>query len=340
MNRERTTSRHPLPDAWTSPQVIEDTFDADGLRLKRAGLSSTGPSGEEILGSAADVDGAPSDRAYFELLERVSTIEWLAHPSASCELLTREGEPRAKAVWGDVVPESLDPSRFRYARSNGVALHESWDAACQHALWELWERDRVLRAWYGASVPERLAEGVDDTPLTQTASYDWRAYAFLNTPDETLDQNVHVAGVFGFPRVETAPLVFGYGARASVEEARRTAAREAAQLLAFLWGEPISTGRPRPSPSPAYHLEVFQRREGHETLRRWLGGEHARFGSSLAESPRARARASVNFVDLTPRWLEGFRVAKAVCPKAIPLVFGEDPKASHLPRAIRVHPIA
>jgi YcaO cyclodehydratase, ATP-ad Mg2+-binding len=330
--------QHPLPEGWSAPAVVQDAFVADGLSVRRAGLSSMSPRGEEILGSAADVDEAPLARAYFELLERVTTIEWLARPSPSCNLLTFEGTPRATAAWNAVAPKSSDPSRFRYARSNGVALHDSWNSACRRAFWELCERDRVLRAWYGETVPERI-EQVDWTPLTRTRSYEWRAYSFPPSRREDFSRGVHVAGVFGFPNEHSAPLVFGYGACDSAQNAFSAAAREATQLLAFLWGEPISATGPVLAPTPAYHLDLFQQGNGHDALRRWLDGEHARFGAALRATPAA-VQGQVEFVDLTPPWLKGLRVAKAFCPVALPLVFGDDPMASHLPPTIRAHPIA
>jgi hypothetical protein len=49
---------------------------------------------------------------------------------------------------------------------------------------------------------------------------------------------------------------------------------------------------------------------------------------------------TVEFVDLSPPWLPaGLHVAKALCRAALPLVFGESPFASHLPRELQIHPI-
>jgi ribosomal protein S12 methylthiotransferase accessory factor YcaO len=337
-NTRDLLDRYPLPEAWGSPTVVADTFEADGLTLERVGLSSASPAGEEILGSAAEADTSPFARAYFELLERASTIEWLDRPSTTCDLVTLEGAPAGRSSWEEVVPTSPNPSRYRYARSNGVALQNTWESACLRAFWELCERDHVLRAWYGETAPERLTRGVDETPLRRTASYEWRAYAFPPSPRTGFSPGVHVAGVFGFPTKRDAPFVFGYGARPSSEDALLTATREATQLLGFLWGEPLSSSTPKLAPTPGYHLELYQREEGQNALRRWLDGEHVRYGKRVP-SP-APLTANVLFTDLTPAWIKGLRVAKAHCPAALPLVFGEDPMASHLPPGIRAHPIA
>lgn len=57
----------------------------------------------------------------------------------------------------DVFPPDTEPSLRRLAFSNGVALHQTWQDACQSALGELVERDAVLRSFQGELVPERVA---------------------------------------------------------------------------------------------------------------------------------------------------------------------------------------
>jgi hypothetical protein len=327
--------QHPLPAPWPAPTIVEDAFEADGLTVRRAGLSTVSPSGEEILGSAAEIDDSPVRRAYFELLERVSTIQWLTHPKLECDLFARDETVRARAGWKEIVPDSASPSRYRFARSNGVALHEDWRRACDHAFWELCERDRVLRSWYGETVPEPLSNGFEGSPLARTHSYEWFAFGFPSPDTCSFSHGIEVIGVFGFP-MKSAPLVFGYGARPSRSDALRLAVREAMQLLAFLWAEPVSTAEPALAPAPSYHLEMYQPRDRHRLLLAWLHGEHAKFAPPIER----RATDEVLFANLTPSWLKGLRVAKAICAGSRSLIFGEDPMASHLPSDIRAHPIA
>ncbi len=307
-------SAFPLPDGWSPGDHVEDVVEADGLVLHRAGISARSTAGE-ALGSAADWRTSPVTRATFELLERIAILE-------------------AR----DSVPPSNDPQRWAYSRSNGVALHVDWASACRGAERELAERDRVLRAWLGEIDPTRVPFDIGATPLARTSSYEWLAFAF---PADawTFAPDVHVAGLFGFPRVDGAPLVAGYGARESPSEALEAALSESLQALAFLWGEPIPDRLPDPGPTPMAHLETFQYPGMHAVLREWLGGAHRRFGRERASE--RRARGAVRFIDLTPRWLAGrMHVARAVCDSAIPLAFGESPAFSHLPREMRLHPIA
>jgi len=44
----------PLPSGWSEPTVVEDVVVADGVELRRAGLASTGPDGEEVTGAAVE----------------------------------------------------------------------------------------------------------------------------------------------------------------------------------------------------------------------------------------------------------------------------------------------
>lgn len=333
------TSTSPLPEGWSELEAVEDRVVADGVALRRAGLASRGPDGEEITGSAADVAECPAARSYFELLERAATLEALRSVAARYVLRTRSGEEGGAADGAAVFPESGEPARWRYARSNGVALYAGWSGACDRALWELCERDRVLRAWYGETLPYPVAARVEGSALAEARSYAWEAHGFPAAASDAWSGGLVAVGVFGFPTHPEAPLVLGYAARPTEALAIAAAQREALQQLAFLWGETIPSSEPAVGPSALHHLERTLWPGQHAVLRRWLAGGHRDLGGRAAGAPRLSA--SVGFVDLTPAWLGGdLRVAKAVCPAAAPLAFGEAPFAAHLPRELRLHPVA
>lgn len=327
---------YPLPPAWSAPVVFQDKILADGVELYRAGVSSAGPGGEEMVGAAADAFGSPLDRAYFELIERVSTLDALARDRSDLDLLSADGRVIGRRAYREVFPESDASTQWRYARSNGVAVHVGWERASERAFWELCERDRVLRTWYGEVAPEAVPFAFDSTPLGQSRHYEWTARAFPGCEASRFSRGVHVLGIFGLP-TGAAPLVFGFGARPSLEDALFAAVREVTQHLAFLWGEEIPKADPVYAPTPMYHLETFQHPERHESVRRWLAGEHMRYHASPSA---ALSAPDVSFVDLTPPWLHGLRVSKAVCAAAVPLVFGRGPRGAHLPERLQIHPIA
>ena len=331
-----STFKFPLPESWTEPESVEDIIDADGLQLHRVGLSSS-RDGQEVLGSAADAQVSPAARAQFELLERMSILEATRSSAAMFATRTRAGDPAECEPASRVFPLSSDPTVWAYARSNGVALHSSWERACNGAVLELVERDRILRAWLGELEPQRLPLDLWTSPLSRTRSYEWSAYSFPAPPWGDFAPDTAAVGVFGFPFQPAAPFVFGYGARDTVKSALDAATREAMQLLAFLWGEPLGEGSPEPAPTPMCHLETFQRRDRQELVRRWLGGAHRQYRRSHQE-PLDRA---VRFVDITPTWLEGrLHVAKALSEAALPLTFGLSPLTAHLPHELQLHPIA
>jgi hypothetical protein len=329
----------PLPDRWSPPARVEDTVVADRIELRRVGFSTVGPSGEELTGAAADAVQSPVERSYFELLERVATVEALGAPRASYDFLNGSGEQAGSKTPGEVFQESGAPSRWRFARSNGVALHASWRDACQRAHWELAERDRVLRAWYGETRPEPLALPCATTSLAASSSFEWVGCSFPASHEAEFSQGLEVVGVFGLPRRADLPLICGYGARPTSADAVVAAVSEALQLLGFLWDEPVIQRLPAPAPTPAYHLEHHQWPPHRHLIRRWLDEGHTRFWK--AARPRRHSSAPLGFVDLTPGWMcGGLRVAKAICEAAEPLSFGETPSTCHLPGALRIHPIA
>lgn len=336
MNAPRTSASPlpcPLPEGFGELQVHVDRVRVEGVELLRAGLATTGPGGFEVTGAAAGPDGETVGRAGFELLERVATLEGIAARRED-----RHG----------LFAESEAPERYRPARSNGIALHATEAEARERAQLELAERDRVLRAWYGETVPERLAFELPSptvplralTALAVGGRYDVQAYAFPDDGRCLASRGVEVVGTFAFPRCGGLPLAMGFAARRARPDALAASVAEAAQSLAFLWDEPVGEEPALPGPSAMHQLEYWQAPSRHATLRAWLAGRHAVHAGALASVTRVAPGSEVVFHDLTPAWAEGFRVARATCRAAVPLVFGVAPWASSLPDELRVQPIA
>ncbi|MBN9160951.1 MAG: hypothetical protein BGO98_48875 [Myxococcales bacterium 68-20] len=359
LRSETDSLRPPLPEGWSVPESCEDVIVVDGLSIRRAGIASVAPDGEEITGSAASLDEAhageisAASRSWFELLERASIVEAMRAPAAAYELRTASGTFVRTCAHRDLFPESDDPSTWRYARSNGVAIHGDWSRACERALWELAERDRVLASWNGEVRPLRI----DGAPvgLGATTCYDWSAWLFPEEGADSFSRGISVVGVFGFPTRPDAPLAIGFAARPDRQAALDDATREAVQLLGFLWGEPVAEVSASTEPTAMGHLDFHQAHAHHSLLRSWLAGEHVRADAArLHDSPTLLgAQATRNrtvgrigaeevlFADLTPRWLGGgLRVAKAICATARPLVFGESPLSADVPVERRIHPIS
>jgi len=197
----------PLSSQWQKPTVFVDTARIDGVDIHLAGMSTEDQDGQLVTGSAAQLSGSPLLRAYFELLERTSIADAMRDRLEEYELLDAEGRGIGNLSRDRVFFESPDPERWRYARSNGVAADTTWTAACRKAAWELAERDRILRSWYGQIPPAPVALRDDAIPAGIRAHYCFEAHRFdgeMSGP--------RVVAVFGFPRTREVPLVLGYGA--------------------------------------------------------------------------------------------------------------------------------
>ncbi len=296
---------YPLPAGLSEPELFEGSVTIAGREVRRVGLACRSTDGAEVTGSAAELDRSPLARAYFELLERASLLEARGRLHPLCDARGRVlGALREDA---GLAPEGTP---VRPARSNGLALHLSFEEACRRAALELAERDRVLRAWYG-ELP--VAPAAPPALLAPFDTHEWRACAIAEEGDAA-----EVAAVIGFPRRPELPLARGFGAAASLGAALEAAAREAVQNLAFLWDEPVPAAAPESAPRPMFHLDYYLYPGHHAHLARWLDGAHHR------PSPRAPRRGEPRFVDLTPASLRGkLSVARAVSDGARPLVFGE-----------------
>jgi len=311
--RERTlalTRRHPLPPGWSLEETFLQEITVGELRLCMAGLVA-GDGASQALGSAAESDSYPVERAYFELLERVSIQE--ARRAQQLALRDRTGGLLEQRSAARVFAAEPAPERLRLALSNGVALQSSWQAACSTAVRELVERDRVLRSFAG----ELPVRPLPAEPCALAPEYRSAAYA-LGEPGPQL--GLHVVTVVLSPRTPENPLVYGFGAAESLREARARAEREARQRLAFLWGEALPTHAPEPAPTPDFHQEHFLYPPHHAQLFAWLEGKLP--PASRRTRPFDGDRLS--FVDLTPVALHstGLCVVKASSPHARKLRFG------------------
>jgi hypothetical protein len=338
MSLDHLREQYPLARQWGEPTVFVETTSVSGVEIHVAGIFVQNADGAAATGSAGDLVGFPLSRAYFELLERTAILAMSGTKDIALAVKNASGVERERVGPEVVEPTSDDPGRWRYSRSNGVAVGSSWHEACARAEWELVERDRILRSWYGEGslVRTELLPASVPPPLNEVYSFEARLF------EDSAHSNVAVAGVFAFPRREDAPLLYGFGARPMAKGAMAVAAGECMQRLGFLWGESIPCDRPVPSPTADFHQEFFLWPGAADRLRGWLEGEHKELGVELAgraSTPNQERR----FVDMTPPELSSrLFVAKALADGEIPLVFGDGHPAvvGQLPDLLRVHPVS
>jgi hypothetical protein len=304
---------------------VEETF-SERVKIGGAEFSMAGfvaRHGDRVVtGSAAGTDDSQAPRAYMELLERLATLD------AEARAVERwEARSIAGAVVGTVDSSALfvpdeQPEARRRSKSNGVAAHSNWAWACERALQELIERDRVLRAWSGT------LGGVALEPAH--LRFEWSTVAehyAVRLVRFGPDDGHAVVGCFAFPRHAEAPMSYGFTCRSNEQDAASSAEQECLQRLSFLWGESIPVRPPMPTPTPDYHQEYYLSPVGIEALGAWLDALPA-VGETAMPAP------DVCFVDVTPPdWRGRLVVVKAHAPSLATLCFGVDP-------VLGVHPIA
>jgi hypothetical protein len=327
--------RHRLDSRWDEPTVFSESVDIAGTRLHMYGFLTRDADGRRATGSAAALDAPPAARAYYELLERTSILE--AVHWESYRVFDSMGRPFGDVPREEVFPVDLQPTKLRYSYSNGVALRADWTAACRTAALELVERDRVLRSWYGEFPPRQVSLAPFDPPRVLSEIFVFEAHAF--DPPSLREQRLFVRGMFAFPTVPEAPLVYGFAASDCPRLALAGAARECLQRLAFLWGESVPDSPPSFEPTAEYHQEVFLQPSMRERLRAWLAGEH--IDGPLSDRPVSPPEPT-RFADLTPPALAGsLSVARALPTLELGLAFGRGhPQLGDMPAELEVHPIA
>jgi YcaO cyclodehydratase, ATP-ad Mg2+-binding len=315
---------HPLPAAWQLQDTLVQSTTVGAIDLHMVGLVA-GKMGQGLVavGSAAETERHPIERAYFELLERVSLID--ARQSGRmlriCDTEQRElGQHSATHVFPADPPAH---AASKLSLSSGVALHTTWREACARARSELVERDRILRAWHGHCGVQRLA--TDRTSTLRVAAglaphYSAEVYEF---GADGAARAQRVVGVFLWPSALTTPLVYGFAAAEQLHVAIASAEHEALQRLAFLWDEPLPLTSPFASPTPDYHQDYYLFPEHHALLRAWLAGGHSHSDETSRRTRVLFDGECTRFVDLTPTHLQGeLFVAKAVSSHARRLRFG------------------
>ncbi|HLD99338.1 MAG TPA: YcaO-like family protein [Bdellovibrionota bacterium] len=335
-------NQYPLPPGWSVPENFHEVLAELGTPVHLVGLSIQHQNGRIVTASAAQINTLPIDRAFFELIERISVLEILDKIKSGknrLHLRTATGTILQEVDAESVFPEDPAPEKSRYSKSNGVAAFSDFSGACDRASLELIERDRLLRSWFGGPAPKRLPDSIHagwEIRDSLTRYYSSETYLFedsTSSPDSP-----QVVGIFCFPKSNDRLFVFGFGSGSSIADALSHAQSECLQRLGFLWDQEMTEAPPF-SPTPNYHQELFLGEEGAGKVRCWLDG-----GNRMkAPSNTTRHKGEFLFVDITPKNLIGkLAVAKAIAPDRLPLIFGHgyEELIPQLSPELFIHPIA
>lgn len=316
------SSKYGFVPGWRISEEVLHKVTVGHQDIFLSGLVGVSKSGKSIFGSAGSTVDYPIDRAFFELVERIATIESSGNESP------RNGLGRIIDLDFKDLPALGNEAA--YSKSNGVALGKSFEEAAQKAYLELVERDDILRAWYGASKP-RIINKKPSTLSEIQGEYQVIAVDFTNDPAEGF-----TIGAFGFPKNRKRPLIYGFGCSQNVERAFEKSQQEALQRLGFLWDEELPQAVDF-SPTAGFHQDFFLMPEKVEVIRRWIFEGHSDQGLDVPHE------SNTHYLDLTPpKGINGLYVVKAVSNSKIPLVFGEwNPVVSRRSdRNLIYHPIA
>ena len=329
---------------WTLASPFEQIMEIEGLENFLSGLQATHPQWGEVVGSAASQKSFPSQRAFFELVERISILESMSQDIFKLRDMQTTKITRLAPI-NSLYPylanqDGSEKLSFQYAKSNGVALHNSWTEACQSACFELVERHLVLSSWVGLTQPILVRNDSIVKELQQLCqAYEVLSISFGQQNVSCISSPIYVGGLVLLSKKWDAPLVVGFGAGLSLQEALLKASNEGLQRLGFLWGEEIPLCEPEFQPSPLYHQEYFLVPKSRSKLESWLEGK---FLVPADDASQEISTLQIQFADLSSFKRPEFRVAKALCPQAMPLVFGRwrEREFSGLPEERLIHPIA
>lgn len=289
---------------WKLIDHFADELIIDNEKITLVGFACENKQGVVLSGSAGGRDNV-EDRAFYELLERLTVYENHQLPD-NAVLSIKNGQN--KIIDEKRKGEIMSPHKgedWRQAMSNGVAIHQDFLRASNHAQFELLERDAVLASWYGLTLPHKK----EKTPQPFPESYQVELYFF-----ETLN-GLHTAMALARPKKEGIPLLYGFGTEKGPEQAEAKAHSELIQRIGFLFDETADENMPF-EPSALYLQEFYLRPENQHRIDSWLNGEHGAKGRSLKN-------ATINFIDLTLPELKNYSIVKATSEDVIPLIFGK-----------------
>lgn len=310
-----------LPSGWELVDSLSETLELEGLTLQMAGFGAQSISSNLMAtGSSAGYGVQPERFAYYELLERIAIVQALSQPQDKLwSHFDSEGQRLLGQISGAALfPLSPSPDLWQYAKSNGVAIGQTFQKAAMHALSEAIERHLVLSSWYGVGRANCFSRIWPEGLEALGKRYRIENYQFGEVSLFGMKGKIVACGTFLWPLNKEDPLIYGFGAGAHREEACAKSSREAIQRLCFLDGSGPVEAEPSFCPRPDFHQEYFLHRDRYELLEKWLRGEWSRL-EPLA-SPLALKECL--FVDITPAHFEGLRVVRVHAPALLPLVFG------------------
>ncbi|RZA23072.1 MAG: hypothetical protein EOP10_13720, partial [Proteobacteria bacterium] len=150
MQKDSSVDENPR---WALAGRIDSRVSLGKAQIKIDAIRYTHPKLGAVMGSSSSLDDS-EPKARYELLERIWLVEHLLKVSLkSYKVRLPDSGKEVSSLDRSQVFAASRPG-FRVVESNGVALHESWSAACRAAALELLERHLVLESFRGRIKPQ------------------------------------------------------------------------------------------------------------------------------------------------------------------------------------------
>lgn len=331
--------KYPLDAGWSDPELYHSEVKIDEICGSVYGMAVNEKNRKNVI-TASSInceDNLGKIKCYFEMLERVTVFREIFGKKKEYRIIDWDKNVLCEICHEKLWPQSNSPMEWTYSKSNGVAAHTNHLEAYRKALLEVVERDSILRSWLGYSKPRRSAS-LKEWYLKQLGNhYDFSLYDISMRNEKN---PAHVYGLFGFPKNEANPLVYGFGCDFKAFSAKNKAKTECLQRLFFLWGEDIPVEKPAFSPTPDFHQELYLWAGSKDCLTGWLKGQHVVDKREKSHYSKSLDLDTFGFIEITPPHLLGkATVVKAFSSQALPLIFGKYPPYIHK-NGTGLHPIA
>ena len=327
---------------WEVSDSFVGEVDILGRKISLSGIEATSNEGIAVVGSAASISKSPFDRSFYELIERITIIEGLKKgPHSIFPLRDLKGnlirEVDGEKTFG--VDSFTKNDSYQLSKSNGIALHDSWEDACYSAGAELVERHHILASWFGQTNVEKLDFKPDRDLSFLESHYNIDCYKLGESKVTTFSESMVTAMVYLKPKAEYSdkiPCVYSFSCKSDLADALTGATKEILQRIGFLWNEDLPNNPIEMMPNAHFHGDFYLVKENQKYLDMWLANSFFKGDSSFAER-----EIRLEFIDISDSTVSEYKVAKAISKDTIDLYFGYYDKGPYAEgkKEQRVHPI-
>lgn len=204
---------------WPAEYVGEEVLEASYADLRERGVPALDPKYVDVYNDQS------AERAGFRCFDSDSQVKWI--PGRN--LVTGETLYLPTELVVLVAQARSDEKPYYFTTSNGCACGSSLPFALLESLYEVIERDAIMRSWYAEEPPTRI--DLDDWPKLRRRKETFETdYVSCTVVEFETEVDVHVAGVLRVDERDRLPkFLLSAGADIDFESAVMSALEEAKQ---------------------------------------------------------------------------------------------------------------